>query len=87
MKQSPQQPAAHIDPAQIASTFPPERAAIFGVCGALIGGLLGSLCSVYGDPDMVRLAVASVGASDPYWEEMAARIEQAKAEAQEAPGA
>ena len=81
MKQSPQQPAAHIDPAQIASTFPPERAAIFNICGTLIGGLIGSLGVVYGDLDMIRLAVASVGTSDSYWEDLGAKLDQVRAAA------
>ena len=69
----------HIDPSAIAADFPPERAAVFNVCGTLIGGLIGSLGVVYGDLDMIRLAVASVGASDSYWEDLGAKLAQARA--------
>ena len=82
MKQ-PTQPAPHVDAATIAAEieakFPPEKLAIFQVCSALLGGIIGSMCLVYQDLDIIRLAVASWGANDAAWVDLAAKLQQAQA--------
>ena len=83
MQNNSAQPAPHIDPATIAAkieaNFAPEQLAIFQVCSALLGGLIGSMGMVYQDLDIVRLAVASWGANEAAWVDLATKLDQAKA--------
>jgi hypothetical protein len=63
---------------EITAHFPPDKLQAFQVCTVLLGGLIGALCSINEDQDIVRLAVASWAANDDSWAKLAEQIAEAR---------
>jgi hypothetical protein len=61
--------------------LPPERAAVFEIATVLLGSLIGGICTVHRDMDVVRLAVASWAANDGAWERLASQLAEMEQQA------